>query len=98
MTNHATNANNGHSIPWVDPLLATPILDHRKDVLWRILAPYFINMKELSYGEAFTITKGWLNKCYKIRTLDFNADHKIRNSLKAASNHDWRKRITNRTC
>jgi hypothetical protein len=65
MTNHATNVNNGHSIPWVDPLLATPILDHRKDVLWCILAPYFINMKELSYGEAFTITKVGLTSAIK---------------------------------
>jgi len=38
----------------------------------------------LSYEEAFSIIKEWLNKCNNLKTLDFNANSKIRDSLNGA--------------
>ena len=49
-------------IPWIEKLIQTPVEDNRKFVVWRILAPYLINIKKLTYDEAFDITKYWLNK------------------------------------
>ena len=37
----------GNSIAWI--LLQTPIDDYRKNAVSLILAPYFINIKKLSY-------------------------------------------------
>jgi hypothetical protein len=37
---------------WVETLLSTPIADSRKFTIWRILAPYLINIRKLSYDEA----------------------------------------------
>jgi hypothetical protein len=38
-------------IPWIERLLKTPIPDHRKYCIWRILAPYLINVKHLSFED-----------------------------------------------
>ena len=67
----------GHSVSWIDSLLETPIEDHRKYVMWRILAPYLINVRELSKDEAFNVVRDWLNKCHQLRKLDFNPEDKI---------------------
>jgi len=67
----------GHSVSWIDSLLETPIEDHRKYVMWRILAPYLINVRELSKDEAFNVIRDWLNKCHQLRKLDFNPEDKI---------------------
>jgi hypothetical protein len=32
------------SIDWIERLLQTPLPEHRKYCIWRILAPYFINV------------------------------------------------------
>jgi hypothetical protein len=71
--------------PWIEILLETPIGDYRKNAVWRILAPYLINIKKLSYEEAFYIIKKWLNTCDKIIPLDFSANTKIKDTLRAAS-------------
>jgi hypothetical protein len=52
--------------------------------MWRILAPYLINIKKLSYDEAFTVIKDWLKGCGKMASLDFNANNRIKDNLKAA--------------
>jgi hypothetical protein len=49
-------------------VVKTPIRDHRKFVVWRILSPYLINVKKLSYAEGFNIINEWLEKCNKIAT------------------------------
>jgi hypothetical protein len=79
---HHTTALTSH---WIDSLLETPIEDHRKYVVWRILAPYLINNRKLSYDEAFIIIKVWLNKCNGTTPLDFNANNRIKDNLKAAT-------------
>jgi hypothetical protein len=51
-TNHTTTTTTSHSIRWIDSLLETPIEDHRKYAVWRILAPYLIDVRKLFYEEA----------------------------------------------
>jgi hypothetical protein len=70
---------------WIEILLDTPIGDYRKNALRRIVVPYLINIKKLSYDEAFNITKDWLNKCDKIIPLDFNVNAKIKETLRGAT-------------
>jgi hypothetical protein len=68
-------------IKWIEILLQTPIEDYRKIVIGLILAPYLVNIKKLSYGDAFSIIKGWLNKCNSVRKLDSSFNFRIRYSL-----------------
>jgi hypothetical protein len=43
------NQNRTKFIPWIERLLKTSISDHRKYCIWRILAPYLIKVKYLSF-------------------------------------------------
>jgi hypothetical protein len=70
---------------WIEILLGTPIEDYRKEAIRRIVAPYLINIRKLVYDDAFNVAKDWLNNCDKIRPLDFNANIKIKDALRAAS-------------
>jgi hypothetical protein len=70
----------GNSIAWI--LLQTPIDDYRKNAVSLILAPYFINIKKLSYEAALTIINSWLSKCGKLRQLDQNFHYTVRYALK----------------
>ena len=72
------------TITWIERLLQTPIEDDRKFVVWRILAPYLLNVRKLSYDEAFNIIKDWLSRCDKLRRLDFNTNLKIKEGIKGA--------------
>ena len=47
---HPQNATSKKEIKWIEILLQTPIDDYRKNAIWRILAPYLINIKNLTYG------------------------------------------------
>ncbi len=58
--------------------------DHRKYVLWRILAPYVINVRKLSFDDALTLIKSWLTQCSVINRLDFNNEQRIKENLKTA--------------
>ncbi|MFY9869945.1 MAG: hypothetical protein WAK17_09535 [Candidatus Nitrosopolaris sp.] len=69
----------------IETLLQIPIADHRKYALWRIVAPYLININKLTYDDAYNVAKNWLNTCDKIRPLDFNASVKIKYTLRAAT-------------
>jgi hypothetical protein len=69
-------------IRWIEALLETSILEnHRKYVIWRILAPYLINVKKMSYEDAYSTIRSWLGKCHSARRLDFNAKRRIDESL-----------------
>src|SRR6266487_3785485 len=57
-----TAPTTSHSIRCIDSLLETPIEDHRKYPTWRIVAPYLINVRKLSYDETFNVIGDWLNK------------------------------------
>lgn len=80
-----TELNNKDSIHWIERLLRTPIQDYRKYAIWRILAPYLINVKRLSYEQACSIIKEWLEDCSNLRRLDFHPDARIREGLTNAS-------------
>jgi Primase X len=69
---------------WIEILLDTPIEDYRKYALRGIIAPYLVNIRKLAYDDAFNVMKTWLNSCDKIRPLDFNANLRIKDALRAA--------------
>ena len=68
-------------IPWIELLLETPIEDYRKNAVSLILGPYLINVKKLSYDDAFNIIKDWLNRCDSIKALDSNFSYRIKYAL-----------------
>lgn len=65
--------------------MQTLVADHRKYCIWRILAPYLINVKELSEMQASNIIKDWLDKCNQLKRLDFNPSQKIKKGLDSAT-------------
>jgi hypothetical protein len=71
-------------IPWIETLLQIPISDHRKYALWRVLAPYLINIKKLSYEDALSVIRVWLDKCDKIKPLDFSVSSRIKANVSTA--------------
>lgn len=74
---------------WIERLLKTPVADHRKYCIWRILAPYLINVKHLSFDEAFDIIEKWLDKCNDLEPLDFYIAPKIKGCLTNAINRGY---------
>jgi hypothetical protein len=76
-----------NSIPWIEKLLQTPIVDNRKYVIWRILVPYLFNIKMLSETEASEIIQTWLNKCHVLRSLDFNVNYLIKQNIRSRSGY-----------
>lgn len=73
------------SIQWIEELLRTPIHDSRKFAIWRILAPYLINVKKLSEDEASVVIENWLNECHKLNRLNFYSKAKIKEGLRGAT-------------
>ena len=73
------------TIQWIELLLQTPLQDHRKFAIWRILAPYLINVKGLPAEQAFGIIEEWLGKCSDLRRLNFYPKSKIREGIKGAA-------------
>jgi hypothetical protein len=80
-----TQTVNPKTILWVEKLLQTPLNDNRKFVVWRILSPYLINIRKCSVEEATGMIKNWLDKCSKLRPLDFNPNYAIKNNIKSAT-------------
>jgi hypothetical protein len=75
-----------NTIKWIEKgILAHPVKDHRKYIIWRILSPYLLNVKKLPKEEAYSIMKEWLDKCDKLEKLSFNPKTKIRDGLRGAS-------------
>jgi hypothetical protein len=78
------NSNAIADIPWIEKLLQTPLADRRKYCMWKILAPYLINRRKLSYDHAYAVMTSWLQECNKLQRLQFNASLKIKNNLNSA--------------
>jgi Primase X len=79
----SSGANANHpKIRWIEDLLRTPIPDYRKHTIALILAPYLINIRKLSYAEAFEIIKAYLDKCDQLSPLDRSSNFNRR--IKAA--------------
>ncbi|HEX5186451.1 MAG TPA: DNA primase noncatalytic subunit PriX [Nitrososphaeraceae archaeon] len=58
-----------NSIPYVEKLLTIPIVDYRKNAINLILAPYLVNVLELSDKESFQQINQWILKCNEIKSL-----------------------------
>src|SRR6185312_5676718 len=65
-----TQTANPTTISWIEKLLQTPLDDYRNFGVWRILSQYLINIRKCSADEAANMTKNWLDKCSKLRSLD----------------------------
>jgi hypothetical protein len=74
------------SIDWIEALLQQPLVEHRKYCIWRILAPYFINVKRLSFDDSYKRIYEWLAGCNELRELDFDPETKINDSLSSTIN------------
>jgi hypothetical protein len=60
------------TIGWIEKLLDKPLDDFRKYCVWRVFAPYLVNVKGLSRLDTFDTVKSWLDKCNSVYRLDFN--------------------------
>jgi hypothetical protein len=72
------------SIDWIERLLRTPFQEHRKYCVWRILAPYFINVKNLSFDDSYNKIYHWLERCNELEKLSFDPATKINDCLNRA--------------
>jgi non-catalytic primase subunit PriX-like protein len=75
---------NSTTIRWIEKILLTPLDDYRKFVVWRILAPYLVNIKKCSADETYTTIRNWLDKCGQLRVLDFHPNNVIKYNINSA--------------
>lgn len=59
-----------NQIPWIDQLLQTGVEDGRKNLIYWVLAPYLITVKNLDYDKAYHIMEAWLEKCDQVNSLE----------------------------
>ena len=85
----AAQTTNSTKIWWIEKLLQTPIDDYRKFVVWRILAPYLINIRKCSDDEAFNTIKDWLDRCSSLRRLEFNPNYIIKYNINTAKRNGY---------
>jgi hypothetical protein len=83
VTNNNIDSSNG-VISWIEMLLRTPLCDYRKYSIWRILAPYLINVRRLSYDY---VIKNWCDNCNKLQRLNFNVRARINAVLKSVGGY-----------
>jgi hypothetical protein len=69
---------------WIERLLQTPIADHRKYCIWQILAPYPVNVKELSNDKSYDIIISWLEECSKLQRLAFYYKPRVGDDVRRA--------------
>ena len=82
--------NNNNRIQWIETAILNhpdPLADYRKTCIWRILAPYLINIRKQAYPEAFDVMKGWLHKCNELKRLDFDPKSKINEEINRVGNY-----------
>jgi hypothetical protein len=77
-------SRNKTTILWIEKLLQTPVDDYRKFAIWRILAPYLVNIKGSSTESALSMIRDWLNKCNSLRQLDFNPNYIVKYNINSA--------------
>ena len=76
-----------HEIQWIENLLQTPLKDHRKYCLWRILVPYLLNVRKLPVVEVGLLLETWCMKSNYIRKLDFDPHKKIKENIRNARDY-----------
>ncbi len=72
---------------WIEKLLQTPIPCFRRYCLYRIIIPYLINVKRLSYNECFDISYQWFEKCNSISKISFDKEAEIKLRLNSVKNY-----------
>jgi hypothetical protein len=73
------------TIKWIENnLLKTGLGDYRKTITSLVLAPYFVNIRQLSFDQSSNIIENWLNLCRSQRELDFDPKHLVNRALIAA--------------
>jgi hypothetical protein len=70
-------------IHWIEKLLTMSLPDYRKYCIWRILAPYLINVRKLQEDEASHIIKEWLKKCNSVKRISFDDSSRIRYDIQS---------------
>ena len=86
---HVPQTTNSTTIRWVEKLLQIPIDDHRKFVVWRILAPYLINIRKSSSEWAYDTIQNWLDICRNLKQLDFSPNYTVRYNIKSAKRNGY---------
>jgi Primase X len=76
-----------NKIGWIEKLLETPLADNRKYCLWKILIPYLANIKKLPKYEIVPILIEWLDKCDRIKSIDFRSQSRIEDNLRNVKNY-----------
>jgi hypothetical protein len=76
--------NYNNQIYWIEKLLSTPLADHRKYCIWRILTPYLLNIRKQSEQEIYDNIIKWCRDCGKLRRTDFNVTQRIREGIAGA--------------
>ena len=57
-------------IQYIELLLKMPLKDYRKSAISLILAPYFVNVQELSDADSFDRIKEWVLRCNEVKELE----------------------------
>jgi hypothetical protein len=81
--------NDPNKVNWIEQLLQTPIADHRKYCIWRVLSAYLLNIKKLPEQEAFNIIKEWLQHCSELQRLNFSVSQRITDGLDGAAKRGY---------
>jgi Primase X len=78
--NQGKKRNNGRNISnqfpsnsriqYFEILLKMPLKDYRKSTISLILAPYFVNVQELSDADSFDRIKEWVLRCNEVKELE----------------------------
>ena len=84
--NRPSNNNNTSSniIRWIESLVQIPIHDYRKYCSWRILAPYFTNVRKFSDESSYREITSWLERCNRTKKLSFNPKQRARYDIQNA--------------
>jgi hypothetical protein len=82
--NNNNNNTSSLTIKWIESLLQTPIHDYRKYCLWRILVPYFVNVRKYSDDDSYVGIVSWLETCNRAKRLSFNPKQRARYDIQSA--------------
>jgi non-catalytic primase subunit PriX-like protein len=72
---------------YIEKLLDKSLDDFRKYCTTFVFTPYFINIKKLSYSEAFNLMKDWLDRCWQCKRLNFDPTTKINDAIESVKSY-----------
>jgi hypothetical protein len=73
---------------WIERLLQTPLPCFRRYCLYRILAPYLVNIRKLNSEKCYDVLKTWLEKCNTLSKITFNIESEIKTRLIAVKDYE----------